>query len=133
MAMAETDLWALPATMLVDLVRDRRVSPVEVTEAALARMERLNDRLGAFCTPTPDLARAMARAAEDAVMAGEPLGPLHGVPVSIKDMTWTRGIRTTRGSRLYADFVPDEDSPVVERLRAAGAVLLGKTNTPEFG
>jgi Asp-tRNA(Asn)/Glu-tRNA(Gln) amidotransferase A subunit family amidase len=131
--MADTALWALPATELAARIRRREASPVEVTEAVLARMERLDGRLGAFCTPTPELARAMARAAEAAVMRGEPLGPLHGVPVSIKDMTWTKGIRTTRGSRLFADFVPEEDPPVVERLRAAGAVILGKTNTPEFG
>lgn len=131
--MSDTALWMLPATELARLVRTRAVSPVEVTEAVLARMDRLDGRLGAFCTPTPELARDMAAAAEAAVIRGDPLGPLHGVPVSIKDMTWTKGIRTTRGSRLYADFVPDEDPPVVERLRAAGAVILGKTNTPEFG
>jgi aspartyl-tRNA(Asn)/glutamyl-tRNA(Gln) amidotransferase subunit A len=131
--MSNTALWALPATELAARIRRREVSPVEVAEAVLARMERLDGRLGAFCTPTPELARTMARAAEAAVMRGEPLGPLHGVPVSIKDMTWTKGIRTTRGSRLFADFVPEEDPPVVERLRAAGAIILGKTNTPEFG
>jgi aspartyl-tRNA(Asn)/glutamyl-tRNA(Gln) amidotransferase subunit A len=131
--MSATELWAFPATELAARIRRREVSPVEVVEAILARMERLDGLLGAFCTPTPELALEMARAAEAAVVRGERLGPLHGVPVSIKDMTWTKGIRTTRGSRLYADFIPPEEPPVVERLRAAGAVILGKTNTPEFG
>ena len=131
--MNDTALWSMPATELAAAIRARRLSPVEVAEAILARMERLNPQLGAYCTPTPELARELARAAEERVMRGEPLGLLHGVPVSIKDMTWTRGIRTTRGSRLWADFVPDEDAPVAERLRAAGAIILGKTNTPEFG
>jgi aspartyl-tRNA(Asn)/glutamyl-tRNA(Gln) amidotransferase subunit A len=133
MATPVDELWALPATQLAGLIRERSVSPVEVTEAVLARMERLNPILGAFCTPTVELTRDMARQAERTLLDGAPLGPLHGVPVSIKDMTWTQGIRTTRGSRLYADFVPAEEPPVVERLRAAGAVILGKTNTPEFG
>ena len=76
----------------------------------------------------------MRRGAAEAVLAaGERTGPLHGVPVSIKDLVYTRGVRTTRGSAIYADLVPDEDAPVVERLRAAGAISLGKTNTPEFG
>lgn len=128
-----SQIWQLPATELASLIRQRQLSPVEVTAAVLDRIERLDGRLGAFCTPTPELARSMAEAAEAAVRRGDHLGPLHGVPVSIKDMTLTKGIRTTRGSRLYADFVPEADPPVVERLRAAGAIILGKTNTPEFG
>lgn len=128
-----TDLCYTPATELAALIRERAVSPVEVVDAILARIERVNPALTAYCTVTAESARAEARRAEAAVTGGAPLGPLHGVPVSVKDLTAVRGVRLARGSRLYADYVPDEDAPVVERLRAAGAVLLGKTNTPEFG
>jgi aspartyl-tRNA(Asn)/glutamyl-tRNA(Gln) amidotransferase subunit A len=131
--MAHAAPWSLSAIDLAAAYRAGRLSPVEATESILDRIDRLNDQLGAFCTPTPDLARQQARDAAERLRRGRPLGPLDGVPISIKDLTWTRGIRTTRGSRLYADFTPDEDPPVVERLRAAGAVILGKTNTPEFG
>jgi len=122
-----------PATELVALIRSKKVSPVEVTQAVLARIERLNPLLNAFCTLTPEVARRAAKEAEIAVVKGEPVGPLCGLPVSIKDLVFTRGVRTTGGSRIYADFIPEEDAVAVERLRVAGAVLLGKTNTPEFG
>lgn len=131
--MNETDLCYRPATELARDIAARRLSPVEVVETFLARIERVNPVLNAYCTLTADRARAAAREAEAAVQRGEALGPLHGVPVSIKDVVVTKGIRTTRGSKLYEDFVPDEDSPIAERLRAAGAILLGKTNTPELG
>src|SRR5229473_3595217 len=129
--MDQTELCYLPATELAALVRRREISPTEVVEAFLARIERVNPTINAYCTLTPDLARDEARAVESALKRGEPVGPLAGVPVSIKDLLITKGIRTTRGSLLYADNVPTEDAPVVERLRAAGAILLGKTNTPE--
>ena len=131
--MSSADLCFTPATELAALIRRKALSPVELTEAILARIERLNGWLGAYCTVTADEARADARAAEDAVMRGDSLGPLHGVPISVKDLTYTKGVRTARGSRLWADYVPDEDAPVVERIKAAGAVILGKTNTPEVG
>ncbi|HET8628359.1 MAG TPA: amidase [Thermomicrobiales bacterium] len=131
--MDPADLCYTPATELARLIRERALSPVELTEALLARIERLNPALNAYCTVTADEARAAARAAEAAVTRGDPLGPLHGVPVSIKDLTLTKGVRTTRGSRAYADFVPDIDAPPVERVKAAGGVVLGKTTTPEFG
>jgi aspartyl-tRNA(Asn)/glutamyl-tRNA(Gln) amidotransferase subunit A len=99
----------------------------------LARIERLNPKLNAFVTLYPERTRAAAQAAERAVMAGEALGPLHGVPVSIKDTHWVQGIRNTAGSKLLSEFVPNEDAPAVERLEAAGAINIGKTNTPEFG
>jgi aspartyl-tRNA(Asn)/glutamyl-tRNA(Gln) amidotransferase subunit A len=127
------DLCWLPASELAALIRSKKVSPVEVTEVVLARVERLNPVLNAFCTLTPELARRAAREAEISMMKGEPLGPLCGVPVSVKDLIFTRGIRTTGGSRIYADFIPEEDAVSAERLKAAGAVFLGKTNTPEFG
>jgi Asp-tRNA(Asn)/Glu-tRNA(Gln) amidotransferase A subunit family amidase len=131
--MAADDLCWIPAHELAGLIRKKTVSPVEVTEAILARIDRLNPRLNAFCTVTPEVARAAARQAEAAVLRGEELGPLHGVPYSLKDLTPTRGIRTTMGSKVFEHHVPSEDAALVERLRAAGAVLLGKTNTPEFG
>jgi aspartyl-tRNA(Asn)/glutamyl-tRNA(Gln) amidotransferase subunit A len=130
--MASTDLVWLSALELTSLIRRKVVSPVEVTDAVLTRLERLNPSLNCFCTVTADEARDAAVAAEVAVMTGEELGPLHGVPFSVKDVVWTRRVLTTGGSRLFADHVPDEDAVVVERLKGAGGVILGKTNTPEF-
>jgi aspartyl-tRNA(Asn)/glutamyl-tRNA(Gln) amidotransferase subunit A len=127
------ELWAMPAFELAERIRRRAVSPVELADDLLARIERLNPRLNAFVTLSPERTRAAAQAAERAVMAGAELGLLHGVPVSIKDTYWVRGARHTSGSKLLAQFVPSEDSPPVERLEAAGAVNLGKTNTAEFG
>jgi aspartyl-tRNA(Asn)/glutamyl-tRNA(Gln) amidotransferase subunit A len=131
--MSDTDLCYMPATDLVAAIRTKQVSPVEVVNAILARIEQLNPQLNAFCLITADAARQAAQAAEQAVMRGEPLGPLHGVPVSIKDLVMTKGVRTMRGSKLYEHDVPTEDAPVVERLKSAGAIILGKTTTPEFG
>ena len=131
--MAVEDLGWLPALDLAALIRARAVSPVEVIDVVLARIERLNPRLNAFCTITAEEAREAAVAAEVAVMTGESLGPLHGVPVSVKDLVFTRRVLTTGGSRLFADHVPEEDAVCVERLKGAGAILVGKTNTPEFG
>jgi aspartyl-tRNA(Asn)/glutamyl-tRNA(Gln) amidotransferase subunit A len=127
------DLIWRSAVDLIDLIQRREVSPVEVTEAVLSRLELLNPRLNAFCTVAEDTALAAAREAEIALVKREPLGLLHGVPVSIKDVIFTRGLRTTGGSRLFAELVPEEDSLLVARLRAAGAVVIGKTNTSEFG
>ena len=115
------------------LIRGKELSPVELTESVLTRIDAVNPRLNAFCLVAHDVARRLAREAEIAVMKGEPLGPLHGVPVSVKDVLFTRGMRTTGGSRLYADLVPEVDAVPVGRLKAAGAVLLGKTTTSEFG
>jgi amidase len=124
--------WA-GARELARLIRAKAVSPVEVADAHLERIERINPRINAYCTVTAEQARAAATDAEEALMRGDELGPLHGVPYSLKDLTPTRGIRTTMGSRIFEHYVPDEDAALVERLRAAGAILLGKTNTPEFG
>ncbi|MFQ5829959.1 MAG: amidase family protein, partial [Candidatus Methylomirabilia bacterium] len=131
--MTGDDLRWVSALELGGLIRSKQVSPVEVTEAVLAGIKGVDPTLNAFCTLTPEIARRDAREAEIAVMKSEPLGLLHGIPVSIKDLVFTRGVRTTGGSRIYADFSPDQDAVAVERLKAAGAVLLGKTNTPEFG
>jgi len=127
------DLAWRSALEIAALIRDKQLSPVELTTALLARIEALDPRVNAFCLVTADLARAAAREAEIAVMKREPLGALHGVPVSLKDVLYTRGVRTTGGSRLFADLVPEEDTVAVGRLKAAGAVILGKTNTSEFG
>ncbi len=121
------------ALELAAAIRAKQISPVEVAEAILARIEALNPRLNAFCLVTRDIALRDAREAEIAVVKGEPIGALHGVPLSLKDVIFTRGLRTTGGSRLFGDAVPEEDAIAAGRLRAAGAVLLGKTNTSEFG
>jgi len=131
--MPSTDICFMPATEMVEAIRGKALSPVEVVDAVFVRIHALNPALNAFCTLTEERARADARATEAAVMRGDPLGPLHGVPVSIKDLVVTKGVRTMRGSKIYEHFVPDEDAPVVERLRQAGAIMLGKTTTPEFG
>jgi amidase len=121
------------AVELASLIATRAVSPVEVLEAHLATIARVNPRLNAIVTLVADAARALAKQAEAAVMRGDKLGSLHGLPVVIKDITSTAGIRTTYGSTLFRDNVPTEDAEVVRRLKAAGAIVLGKTNTPEFG
>ncbi len=122
----------LSALELRELYRTRQLSPVEVADTLLERVEQLNSRLTAFITVTDELARNQARSAEQAWADGS-AGPLSGVPISIKDLTATRGVRTTRGSLVAPDWVPDFDAPFVERSLGAGAVMLGKTNTPELG
>jgi aspartyl-tRNA(Asn)/glutamyl-tRNA(Gln) amidotransferase subunit A len=131
--MATADLPWRSAQELAALIRAKQVSPVEVIEALLARIERLNPALNCYATVTAEEARDAAVAAEVEVVTGETLGPLHGVPVSIKDLLFTRRVLTTGGSRLFADHVPEEDSVCVERLKGAGAIIVGKTTTPEFG
>lgn len=131
--MTDTELLFMPATRAAALIRARKLSPVEYVEAVLKAAESAQPRLNPFATITADGARREARAAEDAVMRNAPLGPLHGVPVHIKDLFNTAGIRTSFGSAIYADNVPDHDDVLVTRLREAGAVVVGKTTTPEFG
>ena len=131
--MDATNLCYLSVMELRALYQKRDVSPVEVTEAVLSRIERINPSVNAFITVTSELARKQARSAEQAYTKGEAIPPLAGIPASLKDLTATKGIRTTRGSLLYKDWVPDFDAPIVERLYAAGIVMLGKTNTPELG
>lgn len=126
------DICDIPLVDIAARIRSRQVSPVDVTEAVIERIDALNGSLNAFITVLADDARVQARAAESEILAGTYRGPLHGVPVSVKDLFATRGIRTTAGSRVLADFVPDEDAAVVERLRDAGAVLVGKNNMLEF-
>ncbi len=123
----------LPATELTRMIRAKQVSPVDVMRETLARAETLNPRLNAICTPTFDHALEAARTAEVAVMKGGPLGALHGVPTSIKDLSMTRGVRSMAGSHIHRNRVPDFDHAHVERLRAAGAISIGKTTVSEFG
>ena len=127
------DLAFAGALELRSLITSKQVSPVEVAEMYLARIERLDPQLNSYLTVTADEALQAAREAEDAVMRGDSLGLLHGIPVSIKDSEDTAGVRTTMGSLFHKDRVPMEDSLPVERILGAGAVMLGKTNLPEFG
>lgn len=128
-----TDLARLSAYETSTMIDSGQVSPVEVTEALLDRIADLNPRLNAFLTVTPERALADARAAEDRAQRRERIGPLDGVPHSIKDSDATRGIRTTHGSLFTRELVPHHDSVVAERMRAAGSPLLGKTNLPQVG
>ncbi|MBO0516734.1 amidase family protein, partial [Streptomyces beijiangensis] len=130
---ARDEICRLPATELAARISRSEISPVEATDAVLERMAALDGVLGAYCTPAPDHARARARAVADRIARGEDAGRLAGVPIGVKDLITTKGIRTTSGSPAYEDFVPDEDDIVVERAVAAGAVVIGKTNASEFG
>jgi len=127
------DLCFLSATELTRLIRTREVSCEEVMRAHLEQIERVNPMVNAIVTLLPERALDGARMADAAIASGQPVGPLHGLPVAHKDLLVTKGIRTTFGSPIYQDFVPDTDAILVERLRAAGAITIGKTNTPEFG
>ncbi len=133
MASNNTELCFTPATELADLIRRGELSPVELVDAVLDRIDRINPKINAYCCVLHDQARAAAKEAEAAVKRGDRLGPLHGIPIAIKDLTPTAGIRTTFGSKAFENFIPDRDAPFVERVKAAGAIILGKTNTPEFG
>ena len=129
----DSDLCFRSAADLARAIAAREVSAVEVMEAHLARIARVNPGLNAVVTLVSGEARRGAEAADAALARGEPVGPLHGLPVAHKDLTPTRGIRTTFGSPIFRDFMPPDDALIVERLRAAGAITIGKTNTPEFG
>jgi aspartyl-tRNA(Asn)/glutamyl-tRNA(Gln) amidotransferase subunit A len=131
--MNTTDLCYTPATRLAEMIRTKALSPVELTQAVLDRIARLNPKINAFCTLLADQAMDAARAAEAAVAKGGARGALHGVPFSIKDLAMTKGVRTMGGSFIYEHRVPDIDAPFVRRLKAAGGIFLGKTTTPEFG
>ena len=131
--MNATDLAYAPATDLIARIRSKALSPVEVTRAVLERIEQANPKINAFVTVTGDAALAAARAAEAAVMKGEQLGPLHGIPVSIKDLALVKGVPAKFGSPVFEQRIGEVDAPFVRRLREAGAILTGKTSTPEFG
>ena len=132
-----TQLHDLTALEQGELIATGKLSPVELADHYLERIERLNDQLGAFITVTPELARGQAADAEAEATAarqeGRRLSPLHGVPVPVKDLAFVAGVRATQGSAAFAEHVPAVDDHVVTRLREAGTVMTGKTNTPEFG
>ena len=130
--MDKADIPFLPAAELAHLIEKRDLSPVEATQAYLERINNLDFRYNSYLTVCQDEALQAARQAEQAIAQGHYLGPLHGIPVAIKDQFWTKGIRSTGGSRILADFIPDEDATVVANLKKAGAILLGKTNLTEF-
>jgi amidase len=131
---ASTDICFKDAVELSAMIRNREVSATEVMTAFLAQIERVNPKVNAICTFIGDeAALRAAKQADDRLAMGDPPGPLHGLPHAVKDLVPTAGIRTTFGSRIYKDFVPDIDGLIVERLKAAGAIIIGKTNTPEFG
>lgn len=126
------DITRYSATRLARMIRKKNLSPVEVVDAYLARIDSVNPKINAIVTPLAESARQQAKEAEQAVMTGEALPPLHGVPCTIKDPFEMAGVRTTNGSKLFADYIPSSDATLVKRLKAAGAIPLGKTNTPEF-
>jgi aspartyl-tRNA(Asn)/glutamyl-tRNA(Gln) amidotransferase subunit A len=128
----DSDLHWLTLAEASQLVRSKKVSPVELTKACLVRIEQLNPKLNAFITVTADAALAEARQAEVEIQRGNWRGPLHGIPVALKDLVDTAGVRTTAASGLFKDRIPTEDAEVVRRLKRAGAVFLGKLNLHEF-
>ncbi len=130
--MERNDIPFLTVADLGERIRTREISPVEVTEAYLSRIEALNGEIRAYLTVTADLARQAAKDAETEIASGNYRGPLHGIPVSVKDQMYTEGVRTTGGSRVFDEFVPEYDATVIARLKESGAVLLGKLNMTEF-
>ncbi len=131
--MPDSDICFLSATELSRRIRTREISAREVMETHLAQIERVNPKVNAIVTLVPEQALDMADAADKALARGDEVGPLHGLPVAHKDLVPTKGIRTTLGSPIFKDNVPDEDGLIVQRLKNAGAITIGKTNTPEMG
>ncbi len=131
--MNSVDICRMSALAIAEAIRTKKISPVEIMDVVLRRIEKLNPKVNAFCALGIESSRRQAAEAEKAVTRGDRLGPLHGVPVSIKDLIFTKDFPTTGGSRIYADFIPQQDAIVVQRLKAAGAIIIGKTNTSEFG
>ena len=133
MTMAADDLTLLSASEQSRLIRDRKLSPVELMQACLARIERWDPLLRAYITVCADAALDAARVAEREIAAGQWRGPLHGLPFGVKDQLNTKGVLTTLGSRVMSTNIPDRDATVILRLKAAGAILIGKENLHEFG
>lgn len=135
--MSVTDLTDLSLTEASQLLNRKEISPVELTQAHLARIQNLDERINSFITVTADTALERARSAEEdfirgTTSQGKPLGPLHGIPITLKDLYETKGVRTTMGSKFFSEHIPDTDALVVEKLAAAGAISLGKTNMHEI-
>ena len=131
--MNEQELCFLPATELSQAIHNRELSARQVMAAHLAQIERVNPQVNAIVTLLPERALAGAAAADEAQARGDELGLLHGLPIAFKDLVDTAGIRTTYGSPIFADHVPEQDALLVERVKQAGAISIGKTNVPEFG
>ena len=131
--MSNKEICWMSALELTEAISGGELSPVDVLDAVMEQVNRYNLGINAIVTLTGERARESAQNAEKMVKKGEKLGPLHGVPVTIKDLILTKGVRTTFGSRMYENFIPEEDAVSVERLKKAGAVIIGKTNAPEFG
>lgn len=131
--MSTSELCFTTATDLVRMIRQKEVSVREVMEAHLAQVDRINPTVNAVTTYHPEKALEQATQADERLSAGEPTGPLFGLPVAHKDLTLTKGVKTTYGSPIFKDFIPEEDALIVERLKHAGAISFGKTNVPEFG
>ncbi len=127
------NLCFMSACDMRDVIETQEYTSQEITEVIIERIEKINPIINAYCTPTFDFAREMAKRADKVVEKGEKLGLLHGIPTSIKDLAETKGIRTTFGSKIYENYIPKKDIVAVRRLKEAGCVILGKTNTPEFG
>jgi aspartyl-tRNA(Asn)/glutamyl-tRNA(Gln) amidotransferase subunit A len=131
--MNNEDVAFMPAYTLAEKIQTQTITSQEVTEIIIERIKKINSSVNAYCTPTFDIARKMASKSDERIKKEEKVGLLEGIPISVKDLNWTKGIRTTFGSKIYEHFVPEKDDIVVKRLKDAGCVLLGKTNTPEFG
>src|SRR3954452_10227859 len=132
--MMDTETLAfMPAVQLAEMIRQKQLSPVELMTALLARIEALNPRVNAFAYLAADAAMAAAKRAEAALMKDERIGRLHGVPVTIKDLAITKDMPTQMGSHIFKGYQPTEDTAIVPRLQAEGAIVVGKTTTSEFG
>jgi len=131
--MKDEDIYYMSACDMKDAILSQELTSQEITEIIIERIEKINPIVNAYCTPTFDLAREMAKKADEAVKKDGKIGLLHGIPLSIKDLMQTKGIRTTYGSKLYENFIPEQDDVAVRRLKDACCVILGKVNTPEFG
>jgi len=131
--MNKENIYFMSAVDMAEAIKSGEETSSEIVEIFIERIEKLNPIINAYCTLTFEMAREMAKKADDSVKKGQNLGSLTGIPTSIKDLMLVKGVRTTYGSLLYENFIPEDDEIVVKRLKNAGCVILGKTNTPEFG
>ena len=130
--MASSDLCYLSIAEASELIADQKLSPVELANAHLERIEQTNSKLNSFITLLKDKTVAAAEEVEQAIQSGNRIGPLHGIPVGLKDLYYTKGVRTTIGSKILSDFVPDYDAAVAEKFAEAGAIIIGKLQMHEF-
>lgn len=130
---SDLDLCYTPSTELFRMIREKEITPTELVKTIFSRIKELEPKLNTYTVLTEETALKEAKQAEEDIASGQELGPLHGIPFSIKDLVYTKGVKTMRGSKIYENYVPDEDAVLVERLKAAGGIMMGKTTTPEFG